>query len=81
MAAAVVLAALVFVDQGGTDTPAYAGVHAQYVSDSAFFATVRSHLGAEIHLKRELSGRALPQRQRDDLFSVGAEHARRVLAA
>jgi phosphoglycerol transferase len=34
-----------FVDQGGNDTPPYEAVHAKYVSDSEFFATVHDRLG------------------------------------
>lgn len=48
--APIALAALVvviaFLDQGGKDAPAYAAIHAQYTSDSAFFALVHDRLGA-----------------------------------
>jgi hypothetical protein len=40
------IAVVAFVDQGGRDTPAYAQIHAQYASDSAFFASVRTRLDA-----------------------------------
>jgi hypothetical protein len=40
------IAAIAFVDQGGHDAPAYAQIHAQYASDSAFFASVRARLDA-----------------------------------
>ncbi len=41
---ATLIAMIAFVDQGGRDTPEYAQIHAQYASDSAFFASVRARL-------------------------------------
>ena len=43
LAALVVVVA--YVDQGGKDTPPYDLTHAQYASDSDFFATVHDRLG------------------------------------
>ena len=40
------LIVVAFADQGGSDTPPYTAIHAQYNSDAAFFAAVRQRLGA-----------------------------------
>jgi hypothetical protein len=44
-ALAVLVIVVAYVDQGGKDTPPYDLTHAQYASDSAFFATVHDRLG------------------------------------
>jgi phosphoglycerol transferase len=44
-AIAAVVLLVAYVDQGGKDTPPYQALHAEYVSDSEFFASVHDTLG------------------------------------
>jgi phosphoglycerol transferase len=46
VAAAILLVAVAFLDQGGQDTPPYASIHATSSSDASFFGSVRNRLGS-----------------------------------